>query len=150
MSPEDTRRAVQLLKKYGMEVELNILFAATPKETEATIRNTLRELKKLEVDYVLFSIANPFPGTDFYYAAKEHGWLTYGDYIPVDPAKNSIISYPHLSKERLEVLLAHAYRSWYLNPWRLLREFLKIRGIRDSRNKLSTGFKFIARNFLKP
>ena len=149
MRPEDTERAVRFLKKYGVAVELNILFAASPEETEETIKNTLRQLKKLKVDYVLFSIANPFPGTDFYYAAKEHGWMAYGDYVPVDPAKNAIISYPHLSKKRLEELLAYAYRSYYLNPGKILSELLKTKSFRDLRNKFSTGFKFIYRNFLK-
>ena len=108
---------------------------------------TLRELARLDVDYVLFSIANPFPGTDFYAAAKANGWLAYGDYVPVDPARNSIISYPHLPKERLEQLVSRAYRRHYLHPRTLWREFRKVRDLADLRDKLVTGFKFVRRNF---
>ena len=149
MLPEDTKKAVRILKKYGINPEINVLFGATPKETEATISKTLKEVEDLNVDYVLFSIANPFPGTDFYDAAKEKGWLVYGEYRPVDPAKESIISYPHLSKERLEWHVSHAYLSHYFNPKYLLREIFKLRDYRDFKNKFSTAIKLIKRNFPK-
>jgi radical SAM superfamily enzyme YgiQ (UPF0313 family) len=146
---EETERAVRILKKHGVGVELNVLFGATPAENEETIRKTLRELRRLDVDYVLFSIANPFPGTEFYEAAKANGWLAYGDYIPVDPAKNSIISYPHLPKERLEQILAHAYRSHYLHPRTLWRELCKVKSLSDFADKCATGARFLRRTFLK-
>jgi radical SAM superfamily enzyme YgiQ (UPF0313 family) len=145
---EETERAVRILKKHGIAVELNILFGAAPEETEETIARTLRELARLDVDYVLFSIANPFPGTDFYAAAKANGWLAFGDYVPVDPARNSIISYPHLSKERLEQLVSRAYRQHYFHPRTLWREFRKVRDLADFRDKLVTGFRFVQRNFV--
>jgi radical SAM superfamily enzyme YgiQ (UPF0313 family) len=149
MRPEDTRRAVQLLKKYKIEVELNILFGASPKETEETIKYTIREAKRLDVDYVLFSITNPFPGTDFYCAAKKEGWMFYGDYIPVDSAKNAIISYPHLSKRKLEQLCSYAYLSYYLNPRYIIKQLLAIKDLKDLANKFSTFLTFLQKNFLK-
>ena len=149
MRPQDTRRAVELLKKYKIEVELNILFGATPKETEETIKYTIREAKRLNVDYVLFSITNPFPGTDFYQAAKKEGWLFYGDYIPVDSAKSAIISYPHLSKRKLEQLCSYAYLSYYLNPRYIIKQLLAIKSLKDLANKFSTFAAFLKKNFLK-
>jgi radical SAM superfamily enzyme YgiQ (UPF0313 family) len=149
MSPEDTKRAVKILKKNNIQAELNILFGATPQETEATIKKTLKEVKKLDVDYVLFGVANPFPGTDFYSAAKDQGWLYYGDYVPTDPARDAIISYPHLSKKRLERLLAFAYLSFYFDPRYLFRQVFKVKGAKDLKNKLKTAINFINRNFLK-
>ena len=137
------------MKKYDIEVELNILFAATPKETESTIKKTIKEVKKLNVDYALFSIANPFPGTDIYSAAKKEGWMYYGDYVPWDSAKNSIISYPHLSKKRLEKLISYAYLTYYLNPGYLLRQFLRVRNAKDFANKFSAALSFFAKNFLE-
>jgi radical SAM superfamily enzyme YgiQ (UPF0313 family) len=148
LAPSDTRKAVSILKNYHIAIELNVLLGATPQETEATIKKTLREVKRLNVDYVLFSIANPFPGTDFYYAAKKNGWMVYGDYVPVDPAKESIIYYPHLSKEKLQRYLSYAYLSYYFNPLYILKQIFQIKGIRDLRNKLMTAFNFIKRNYL--
>lgn len=149
MLPGDTKRAVEIFKKNNIEVELNVLFGATPKETEATIRKTIKEVKRLNVDYVLFSIANPFPGTDFYSAAKKEGWMFFGDYVPADSAKNSIISYPHLPKKRLEYFISYAYITYYLNPRYLFRQFLKIKNIKDFANKFSTALRFFTKNFLR-
>lgn len=147
MLPEDTRRTVRLLKKYGIDPELNVLLGAAPEETEETIKKTLKEVKRLDVDYVLFSIANPFPGTDFYDAAKKEGWMCYGDYVPVDPSKSAIISYPHLKKDKLEKLIANAYMSFYFSPQYLLKQIFKLKGIKDFRNKLKTAISLIKRNF---
>jgi len=144
----ETGRAVRILKKYGIAVELNILLGAAPQDSAESIERSLAEVRRLDVDYVLFSIANPFPGTDFYEAAKVNGWLVYGDYVPVDPARNSIISYPHLSRDRLEELVARAYRRQYLTPRALWREVRKTRGLGDFRDKLVTGARFIRRNFI--
>lgn len=149
MSPQDTKKAVEILKKNKIEVEINIILGATPKETEATIRKTLKELKKINADYVLFSIANPFPGTDFYYAAQKSGWLFYGDYVPVDSAKDAIISYPHLSKQRLEYLCSYAYLTYYFNPRYLLRQLFNLKSFSDFRNKVTTLIRFLVKNFIK-
>lgn len=147
MLPEDTRRAVRLLKKYGIDPELNVLFGAAPQETEDSIKKTLNEVRALDVDYVLFSLASPFPGTDFYEAAKKEGWMCYGDYVPVDPSKKAIISYPHLKKDRLERLIAGAYLSFYFNPRYILKQILKLKSIRDFWNKFKTTISLIKRNF---
>jgi len=149
MSPEDTKKAVRLLKKYGISPEINVLLGATPHETESTIKKTLKEVEELNIDYVLFSIANPFPGTDFYDAAKKNGWLVYGEYRPVDPAKESIISYPHLSKKRLEELVSQAYMTHYFNPRYMLRELFRLKDFNDLKNKLYTALRLIKRNWLR-
>jgi anaerobic magnesium-protoporphyrin IX monomethyl ester cyclase len=146
---EENERAVRILKKCGITVELNVLIGATPEESEESIQKTLDEIARLDVDYALFSIANPFPGTEFYEAAKASGWLAYGDYVPMDPAKNAIISYPHLPKERLEQIVARAYRRHYLRPRALWRELRRTRSLSDLGGKVATGLKFIRRNFGK-
>lgn len=146
MVAADTEKAVRILKRNNLEVEINVLLGATPRETEKTIRKTLNAVKRINADYCLFSIANPFPGTDFYYAAKKEGWMYYGDYIPVDPAKNSIISYAHLSKKKLEEFVSYAYLSYYFRPRYLFKQLLKIKSLRDLYNKFSTAVRFFAKN----
>ncbi|MFH1888509.1 MAG: radical SAM protein [Candidatus Omnitrophota bacterium] len=149
ISPQSTIKAAEILKKNKIKIEVNILFGASPQETESTIRETIRQVKRLKVDYALFSIANPFPGTEFYLAAKENGWLAYGDYVPVDPGKSSIISYPHLSKRRLEHFLAYAYLSYYLDPRYIFKQIRQLKNPRDFLNKFLTACNFLRKNFLK-
>ena len=52
----------------------------------------MEEVKRLKVDQVMYNIANPFPGTDFYKIAKENKLFVYGDYKPVNVAKEANIS----------------------------------------------------------
>lgn len=149
ITPDDARNAISILKKYGIKPEVNVLLGATPEETEATIKNTLREVEKLKVEYVLYSIANPFPGTDFHNAAKENRWLVYGKYVPVDPAKTAIISYPHLSKEQLEKYLAMAYKNHYFNLRYILRQLFNFRGgIKSFKHRAATGLRLFKRLFM--
>ncbi|MFH1269739.1 MAG: radical SAM protein [Candidatus Omnitrophota bacterium] len=149
MTLEDTEKAIPILKKNKIEVEINVLLGATPKETKETIKKTLRAVKRLKPDYVLFSIANPFPGTDFYYAAKKEGWLVYGDYVPVDPAKDSIISYPHLSKKELEYFVRRASIGFYFSPAYLFRQLLRLRSPRDFFNKSLAAYRYLKKHLVK-
>ena len=150
MTPADTERAAAILKRHKIQIEINVLFGATPKETEATMRKTLRAVKKLNPDYVLFNIANPYPGTDFYESAKREGWLIYGDYVPTDAMKSSIISYPHLSKEKLERFIAYAYLTYYyLNPRYLLKQLMGIKSPGEFGNKFTAALRFFLKNFVK-
>ena len=75
--------------------------------------------------------------------------MVYGDYVPVDPQKNSIIAYPHLSKETLERYISYAYLSFYFNPRYLLRQLLRVKGPRDFAQKFSTALQFLMKNFFK-
>ena len=151
MKVEDIRKGIKILKDYGIEPEINVLLGATPVDTEEKIRKTIEEVEKLDVNYVLYSIASPFPGTDFYYAAKEKGWFVTEDkeYKPVDPSKEAIISYPHLTKEKLEELLSYAYRRHYFNPRYIFKQFKRIKSFKDFRNKANTAMNLFRRNVVR-
>jgi len=150
MKVEKISKGIKILKDYGIEPEINVLLGATPVDTEEKIRKTIDEVEKLDVNYVLYSIASPFPGTDFYYATKENGWFTTEDkeYKPVDPSEEAIISYPHLTKEKLDALLSYAYKRHYFNPRYFAKQFKQIRSFRDFRNKASTAANLFRRNVI--
>lgn len=132
---EDVYKAVELLKKYHIEPELNVLIGSCPLETKETIEHTISETIKLDVDYVLFSICTPFPHTTFHEIAKKSGWMIVDEYVPVDPIKESLISYPHLTKGDMEAIIRRAYRHFYFRPRYILRRLCRLRGIKDFINK---------------
>lgn len=118
--------ALDLLKKYNVPVKLNILIGTSPLETEETIKDTLRQAKKLKADQVMFNIVSPFPGTEFYAQAKENGWIEGGEYIPTDVQRSSILSYPNLTSKQMEKLLYRNNLKFFLSPhfiWKNIREF---------------------------
>ncbi|MDY6965781.1 MAG: radical SAM protein [Halobacteriota archaeon] len=148
---EDISKAVSIIKKHGVKPKINVLLGATPLETEGTIRDTIASVERLGVEYVLYDIAAPFPGTDFYYAAKKNRWFTTedNDYHPIDPLEESIISYPHLSKEKLEELVSYAYRRHYFNPRYLINQIGHVKSLGDFRNKTSAAIDLFNRNVLR-
>lgn len=128
--------AVQNMKKAGIEVVINVLFASCDLETEKTILETYRTLKQLDPDYVLFSACTPFPYTEFNQIAREKGWMVEPEYRPVDPMKSAFISYSHLSKERIEKLLRRVYIGFYFRPSYLWKKLCKVKSPLDFINKI--------------
>ncbi|OJU38485.1 MAG: radical SAM protein [Bacteroidales bacterium 45-6] len=126
LTAEKIRESILLLQKYDVSVKLNILIGTSPIETEETIRNTYKEVKRLKVDQVMFNIVAPFPGTEFHERAKKSGWIVGGDYVPTDVQRNSILSYPSLSTKQMEKLLFYNNLRFYTAPsfvWRNIRKF---------------------------
>lgn len=132
---ETAYTAVENLKRAGIEPELNVLIGSCPLETEETIEKTFRETLKLDVDYVLFSVCTPFPYTGFNAMAKKEGWMIKPEYEAIDPIKESFISYPHLTKEKLDKIIRQLYRRYYFRPVYLLKRTRRLRSFKDLINK---------------
>ena len=118
--------AIALVKKYGINAKINIMFGASPLETMDTIKRNMEEVKRLKVDQVMYNIANPFPGTDFYKIAKENKLFVYGDYKPVNVAKEANIAYPHLGKTDLEKAVRRANFEFFLTPRFILKNVRRL------------------------
>ena len=118
--------AIKLVKKYGISAKVNIMFGASPIETMDTIKKNMEEVKRLKVDQVMYNIANPFPGTDFYKIAKDNKLFVYGDYKPVNVAKEANIAYPHLSKKDLEDAVRRANFEFFLTPRFIIKNIRRL------------------------
>ncbi|HLE87282.1 MAG TPA: radical SAM protein [Candidatus Brocadiaceae bacterium] len=118
--------AIKLVKKYGISAKINIMFGASPLETMDTIKKNMEEVKRLKVDQVMYNIANPFPGTEFYKIAKENELFVYGDYKPVNVAKEANIAYPHLGKTDLEKAVRRANFEFFLTPRFILKNIRRL------------------------
>jgi anaerobic magnesium-protoporphyrin IX monomethyl ester cyclase len=111
---ERVRRAVKTMLSLGFHVHATFAFGL-PGETLATINKTIHYAKTLNATTVQFSIAVPYPGTEFYNYLKRHGYLVsenWDDYMPLKP----IYEYPHLSYETMQRMLKKAYQRHYLRP----------------------------------
>ena len=135
---ESINKCVHNLKKYKIEPEVNVLLGCSPLETKETIKKTTKEVEKMNVDVVHATICTPFPGTDFRELALEKGWIITGkqDYIPIDPGADSLISYPHLSREELIKSVKRIYRRHYFSPKYLFKQLISTRSLLELKNKL--------------
>jgi radical SAM superfamily enzyme YgiQ (UPF0313 family) len=131
-------KSITLLKEAHVKPEINIMLGASPLETEETIKDTLEKVKRYDVDIVHAKICAPFPGTEFHDIAKKSGWMITKEYEPIDTASDSLISYPHLSREKLIGLLRTFYREHYFNPRYLIKHLAALKSFSELKNKART------------
>ena len=122
---EKVFKAVKMLKANKVGVKLNILIGASPKQTKDVIENDIKTGKALKPDSIMFSLANPFPGTKFYNEALSTGWMTSG-YKAMDVQKEINVSYPNIPRRYLEKMVRYANISFFFHPWFILRNLRRI------------------------
>lgn len=114
--------ACSLTNKYGVETRLSVMLGL-PGETEETAKKTLAYLRNArDVHEVQYSIATPYPGTEFYDMAKrgEQGLsLIVNDFSKFRRYGSAVILVGNLSPDKLNRLQNDAFVSIYLVPWRL-------------------------------
>ncbi|MGR3310285.1 MAG: B12-binding domain-containing radical SAM protein [Candidatus Brocadiales bacterium] len=128
-------KSISHLKEVNIKPEINVMLGASPLETEETIKDTLEKVKRYDVDIVHAKICAPFPGTEFHDIAKKSGWMITKEYVPIDTACDSLISYPHLSREKQIKLLKTFYRKHYFNPRYLIKHLAALKSFRELKNK---------------
>ncbi|RMG04628.1 MAG: radical SAM protein [Nitrospirae bacterium] len=141
------KEAVKTLIKYGIEPKLNIMFGSSPKETKSSIEKTIRGVSELPINYCMFLIATPFPGTEFYEKALERKWAVEPDIHDLEntlsPTDKALVSYRHLSREDLQKSVKRANRLFYLRPRRIIYQLKTIRNLKDIIDIFKTGLKVI-------
>ncbi|MBA3064466.1 radical SAM protein, partial [Candidatus Woesearchaeota archaeon] len=125
------KKSIDLLQKYGIEPKLNILYGSCPLETKETLRDTLKKVKSLNIDFVQFAVASPFPGTEFRAEGLKQGWVIEPDVGKADPSKRSLVKYPNLSNKYLDMWVVHSFRSFYFRPKIILKRLFKIRNLSE-------------------
>jgi anaerobic magnesium-protoporphyrin IX monomethyl ester cyclase len=99
-------------KRCGLEVHGTFMIGL-PGETPETVRETVALAKKLPNDSLQFSIATPFPGTEFFAQCKRDGLLVTEDWADYDGTFGAVVSYRNLGKKKIESLHAAAIRECY-------------------------------------
>ncbi|MCL5406973.1 MAG: B12-binding domain-containing radical SAM protein [Patescibacteria group bacterium] len=111
---ETILEAIRLLSKYKIEPKINIMLGTSSKESKAIIEDTVKKTLSLPSNYCMFSIATPFPGTEFRKVAEKKNWIIKND--DINPASVAQISYPELSNKDLEQITKNANLRFYLRP----------------------------------
>lgn len=136
ITSQQIHTAIALLKKHHVPVKLNVLIGSSPLETKKTLRHTLHEAKKLDVDQVMFNIVSPFPGTEFYSMCKENGWLSTPDYVPTDVQRHSILNYPQLSAKQMESILFWNNISYFLRPGFIAKQIVRFKSLSEFKSAI--------------
>lgn len=113
-SKEFTLRA----KELGFIIHGCFMIGA-PNETPEHARETIEFAKSLPLDTVQFSGICPYPGTELYKWAKEHGYLLakdWTDWVSKDLEQVTLLNYPNLTKQEMDALIDKALKEFYLRP----------------------------------
>jgi radical SAM superfamily enzyme YgiQ (UPF0313 family) len=106
-------------KKARMDSLASVSFGF-PGETRQSIIDTVDWIiNRLDPSLALFTLATPYPGTDFYREMlsqgniKEHDYTKYNLFHPITELTG-------LSREEIKVLTKNAYKRFYLRPRKIL------------------------------
>ena len=94
-----------------------------PGETQDTIRETIAYAKEINPRTIQVSLPATYPGTFLYDQAIENGWLqteqvTEG-LVNDSGTQESVLSYPHLSKDEIFDAVEVFYKKFYFRPGKM-------------------------------
>jgi len=89
-------KMVSLTKQLGIKVHLTFCLGL-PGETKETIKETSRFMHHLKPDSFQFSLATPFPGTQYYGYLEKNGLLLSNDWPDYDGNYKYIVNNPGLN-----------------------------------------------------
>lgn len=98
----------------------------SPEETEASLKATLAYSRKIDIQYAIFNITTPYPGTTLFDWAAEKGYLRHTRWTEYD-LSHAILDLPTIPPETVETYYRKAYREFYLRGSYILAHLLSIR-----------------------
>ncbi len=101
MDLEKVKDVILLTKKMGIKVHLAFCIGLAG-ETRESIRETLRFIEDTKPDSLQFSIAVPFPGTEYFDYLKSKGWLISEDWSDYDGNYKCVLKTKELEAKELE------------------------------------------------
>ncbi len=114
ISLEQTRKAVKIVKKAGMQTAGSFIIGI-PGETAECIKKTIKFAKNIGIDFAQFTVLTPYPGTAIFNIADKNGWLITKDWSKYTTL-NPVMKIPAFTAEQLAKFLQKAYLSFYLSP----------------------------------
>jgi anaerobic magnesium-protoporphyrin IX monomethyl ester cyclase len=95
----------------------------SPEETIDTMRATIEYSKIIGIQYAIFNITTPFPGTALFAWADENGLLSHTRWSEYD-LSHAILNLPTVSPEAVEVCYRAAYKEFYFRGSYVLSHLL--------------------------
>jgi len=92
-----------------------------PGETKETLKQTVRFARQIDPDTIQVSVATPYPGTEFYRKAVEHGWLIGSGLVSDSGIQQAAIEYPDLTGAEIFNAVQKLYSAFYFRPKPILR-----------------------------
>jgi len=136
--------AVKWAHEAGLSVRADFLIG-TPLEDINSIKKTLNEAKKLNIDFAHFNKFTPYPGNELYKTLISKRYNFKPEDIPSQLDHATAIYSPTLmSKEEFLTQLNECYKQYYIRPRYILKQISKLRSLEDFKRMIK-GFLAIYR-----
>lgn len=124
ITPDQTRRAVKLGRKAGVDVIVGSFIVGAPDETRGEIQNTLRFAHELDIDVPQLNILGVFPGTDSWNDVVSKGFVDEEKYWETGVYASQVS--PHaVPFEEVRRMLYEYFRAFFIRPRILCAEVLR-------------------------
>ncbi|MCX7626203.1 MAG: B12-binding domain-containing radical SAM protein [Candidatus Sumerlaeaceae bacterium] len=134
---EQARRAIQLTREAGIKSSVYFLMGL-PWDKPETLEDNVRFAQELLPDFVEIFYTYPFPGTELYRIAVEHGLLQAGE-TPEEAYARPAIGGFYMSREELAKWRKKALRRIYLQPRYIWRTLASVRSPKEFVNYVKYG-----------
>lgn len=138
---EQIAPAFAAARAAGIETAAHVILGL-PGETPATIRETLRLVRRIAPDYVQFYGAIPFPGTELRREALAAGWVRDAGWSAYE-LNRCLMDTPQLPARALARWRRRAYLSFYLRPGYLASRLARVRSPRQLARLVRAGAGFL-------
>jgi len=133
--------AVRLTEKLGLKISAHVIIGL-PGETKETILETLNFVKRLNIDFIQFYCAVPFPGSYLYDLAKKNKWINSDNWSDFHQGY-SILDTDTLSSSAVMTFRRKAYLSYYLRSKQIFKTLKQVRSLTEFRHFLSIAIRFM-------
>ena len=136
---DQIKEAVTIAKDVGLEVTVYFMIGNIG-ENKKTMLDTIKFAKKLNPDYVQFTVATPYPGSKLYEIVRKEekllidNWELYGHY-----EGRAFFEYGDVNKELVEEMYKRAYREFYMRPKYAFKLLMK-KGTWRNMSNIAKGF----------
>jgi anaerobic magnesium-protoporphyrin IX monomethyl ester cyclase len=117
---ETIKEAVRLLRQHDIVCQ-GMMIVGLPTDSPRTFEQKVRLIKRLDVDFPIFTMYTPFPGTPAYEEAVAQGWIQ----LPADYARydmgHVLMPTQHMTRRQVWNYTGWAFTSVYFDPIRLVR-----------------------------
>jgi anaerobic magnesium-protoporphyrin IX monomethyl ester cyclase len=114
ITTDQIREAVNLMKKYDI-VSQGLIIIGTFDDTMESILHKIRFMRSLSVDFPIFTMFTPFPGSQVYKQAKEEGLIEDHDFDHFDMAY-CVMPTKNLNRQELFKWYGECHREYYFDP----------------------------------
>ena len=124
------REILQISHDLGIRNHISLMIGLA-EESWQSVENTIAYVKSLAIDSVQFSVATPFPGTEYYRYVEEQGLWKDQDWSEFNGWDTAVMHTTCMTAEEIQKAVNYARRNVYFSPQFIKRRLGYVRDVRD-------------------